>query len=100
MYVALGSNCEDGRSWIHEALQQGAVAVLAELAVEDLPEKLPWESFAYARVLNASSAWFWLCKNFGLLCKLGTVLARIDLLFPGCRGLHLEGAGYWSRLWL
>jgi hypothetical protein len=72
MYGALGSNCEAGRSWIHEVLQQGAVAVLAEWAPENLPEKLPWETFTYVRVLSTTSAWFWLCKNWGHLCKLGT----------------------------
>ncbi|MGD9145704.1 MAG: hypothetical protein PVI80_09100 [Anaerolineae bacterium] len=73
MYVALGSNCEDGRSWMDQALRQGAVAVLSEWAPEDLPECLPWRTFTYVRVPSATSAWFWLCRNWGQLCKLGTV---------------------------
>lgn len=72
MYVALGSNCEDGRSWIPEALQQGAVAVLAEWTPEDLSEHLPRGTFTYVRVPNATSAWYWLCKNWGRMCKIGT----------------------------
>jgi hypothetical protein len=77
MYVALGSNCENGGNWFEEALQQGAVAVLAEWAPEDLPEKLPWETFTYVRVLNATSAWIWLCKNWGHLCKLGAAAPTV-----------------------
>jgi UDP-N-acetylmuramyl tripeptide synthase len=72
MFVALGGNCKEGRSGIHQALQQGAIAVLAEWAPEDLPENLPWGTFTYIRVPSATNAWFWLCKYWGHLCKLGT----------------------------
>ena len=72
MFVALNGNSQEGASQIQQALQQGAVAVLAEWAPEDLPENLPWGTFTYVRVLNATSAWFWLCKNWGRMCKIGT----------------------------
>lgn len=76
MFVALGGNCEEVRSRIHQALFQGAVAILAEWAPEDLLENLPWGTFTYIRVPSATKAWFWLCKNWEQLCKLGT--------FPVC----------------
>jgi UDP-N-acetylmuramyl tripeptide synthase len=76
MCVALGGNSEEGGRWIPQVLQQGAVAVLAEWAPEDLSETLPWGTFTYVRVFNARSAWFWLCRNCASLCKLGTVPVR------------------------
>lgn len=72
MYVALGGNSEKGGSRIHQALLQGAVAILAEWAPEDLPQNLPWGTFTYIRVANVIGAWLWLCKHSGRMCRLGT----------------------------
>jgi UDP-N-acetylmuramyl tripeptide synthase len=72
LFVALPSIGGDGPDRIYEALLEGAVAVLGEWQPEDLPEDLPWGSFVYVRVLDATKAWFWLCEKWGYLCKLGT----------------------------
>jgi UDP-N-acetylmuramyl pentapeptide synthase len=76
LFVVLNGNSQEGTSQIQQVLRQGAVAVLAEWAPEDLPECLPWGTFTYIRVLNATNAWFWLCKNWGQMCKIGTQPAR------------------------
>jgi len=70
LFVSLPGG-EDGYSRVHQALLRGAVAVLGEWPPGDLPENLPWGVFTYVHVLDVVRAWFWLCNNWGHLCKLG-----------------------------
>jgi UDP-N-acetylmuramyl pentapeptide synthase len=71
LFVALPCAGEDGHSRVHQALLKGAAAVLGEWSPDDLPEYLPWGVFTYVHVLDVAKAWFWLCHNWGHLCKLG-----------------------------
>ena len=71
LFVALPGAGEDGHSRVHQALLRGAVAVLGEWPPGDLPEYLPWGAFTYVHVLDVVKAWFWLCNNWGHLCRLG-----------------------------
>jgi UDP-N-acetylmuramyl pentapeptide synthase len=71
LFVALPDDGEDGHGRVHQALLKGAVGVLGEWPPDDLPENLPWGVFTYVHVLDAVKAWFWLCKNWSQLCKLG-----------------------------
>jgi UDP-N-acetylmuramyl pentapeptide synthase len=70
LFVALPCAGEDGHSRVHQALLKGAAAVLGEWSPDDLPENLPWGVFTYVHVLDVMKAWFWLCNNWGYLCKL------------------------------
>ena len=58
------------------------MAVLGEWPPDDLPENLPWGIFAYVHVLDVVKAWFWLCNNWGHLCKLGADPAHLLLPRP------------------
>ena len=71
LFVAQPGAGLDGHSRVHQALLKGAVAVLGEWDPDDLPENLPWGAFTYVHVLDVVKAWFWLCNNWGLLCRLG-----------------------------
>ena len=71
LFVALPGAGEDGHRRVHQALLKGAVAVLGEWPPEGLPECLPWGGFTYVHVLDVMRAWFWLCNNWGHLCRLG-----------------------------
>ena len=71
LFVALPGAGEDGHLRVHQALLRGAVAVLGEWPPDDMSEKLPWGALTYVHVLDAMKAWFWLCNNWGHLCKLG-----------------------------
>jgi UDP-N-acetylmuramyl pentapeptide synthase len=90
LFVALSGAGEDRHDQIHQALLEGAVAVLGEWDPEDLAENLPWGTFTYMRVLDVTSAWFWLCKNWGWLCKLGMeptqLVTRPPLVADGMAG--------------
>ena len=76
LFVALPGAGEDGHGRVHQALLKGAVAVLGEWPPDDLPENLPWGVFTYVHVLDMVKAWFWLCNNWGHLCKLGAYPAH------------------------
>jgi UDP-N-acetylmuramyl pentapeptide synthase len=71
LFVALPGAGEDGHYRVHQALLRGAVAVLGEWPPDDMSEELPWGAFTYVHVLDVVKAWFWLCNNWGHLCKLG-----------------------------
>lgn len=72
LFVALPGRQEEGSGRIYDALLEGAVAILGEWQPGELPENLPWGTFVYVRVLDATNAWFWLCERWGHLCKIGT----------------------------
>jgi UDP-N-acetylmuramyl tripeptide synthase len=71
LFVALSGIGVDSHGRLHETLRKGAVAVLGEWHLEDLAENLPWGASTYVRVPDPVQAWFWLCKNWKGLCKLG-----------------------------
>ena len=47
------------------------MALLGEWPPDYMSEELPWGAFAYVHVLDVVKAWFWLCNNWGHLCKFG-----------------------------
>jgi UDP-N-acetylmuramoyl-L-alanyl-D-glutamate--2,6-diaminopimelate ligase len=60
LFVAIPGVSVDGHTFIAQAIEEGAVAVVGERAPQEMPD-LPWGSFAYARVPDARQAWGWLC---------------------------------------
>jgi UDP-N-acetylmuramoyl-L-alanyl-D-glutamate--2,6-diaminopimelate ligase len=60
LFIAIPGVSVDGHRFVAEALAAGAVAVVGERSLRELPD-LPWGTFAYARVPDAREAWGWLC---------------------------------------
>jgi UDP-N-acetylmuramoyl-L-alanyl-D-glutamate--2,6-diaminopimelate ligase len=60
LFVAIPGGRVDGHTFIPQALEEGAVAVVGEQPPEKL-SGLPWGSFTYVRVPDAREAWGWLC---------------------------------------
>jgi UDP-N-acetylmuramoyl-L-alanyl-D-glutamate--2,6-diaminopimelate ligase len=66
LFVAIPGVNVDGHCFVAEALAKGAVAVVGERSLQELPcdrcgRQLPWGTFAYVRVPDAREAWGWLC---------------------------------------
>lgn len=60
LFVAIPGVDVDGHSFIPQALQEGAVAVVGEREPQDLGN-VPWGTFTYIQVPDARQAWGWLC---------------------------------------
>jgi UDP-N-acetylmuramoyl-L-alanyl-D-glutamate--2,6-diaminopimelate ligase len=60
LFIAIPGVNVDGHTFIPRALEEGAVAVVGELAPQDLPD-IPWGTFTYVEVTDAREAWGWLC---------------------------------------
>ncbi len=60
LFVAIPGVYVDGHRFITEALEKGAVAVVGERLLSELPD-IPDKAFTYVRVPDAREAWGWLC---------------------------------------
>ncbi|MCP4543766.1 MAG: UDP-N-acetylmuramoyl-L-alanyl-D-glutamate--2,6-diaminopimelate ligase [Chloroflexi bacterium] len=60
MFAAIPGVSVDGHRFIAEAVEKGAVAVVGERPLSELPD-IPDKAFTYVRVPNAREAWGWLC---------------------------------------
>jgi len=66
LFVAIPGTTVDGHRFIDEAVDKGAVTVVGERPLEDLPEDQCGHhplrhTFTYVHVPNAREAWGWLC---------------------------------------